>query len=191
MIGLQVIGISFSQFQAGAYTLMLAEENGDRKIPIIIGTPEAHSIARVLEEMKPPRPLTHDLFVSFAKKLNVKLNRVNISKYVEGVFYSELVFDADGKVICIDSRTSDAIALAIRFQSSIFTTEEIMREAGIIFKDESDILEEEKQPAKKSKVSPKIMNLEELQIALKEAIEKEDYEKASYIRDLIKNNKKD
>ncbi|BAG83669.1 bifunctional nuclease family protein [Candidatus Azobacteroides pseudotrichonymphae] len=186
MISLQVVSVSFGQFQAGAYTLILAEENGNRKIPVIIGTPEAHSIVSVLEGMKPPRPMTHDLFVSFSKILNVRLSQVNISKYKEGVFYSELVFDVEGKIVCIDSRTSDAVALAIRFQSAIFTTEEVMKETGIVFTDESDIWREEKQFSKKGEVPLKTMNLRELQIALEEAIDREDYEKASYIRDLIK-----
>lgn len=189
MIGLQILSISFGQFQAGAYTLILAEKNGNRKIPIIIGTPEAHSIVSVLEGIVPPRPLTHELFVSFAKALNVKLNQVNISKYIKGIFYSELIFDVNGKIISMDSRTSDAIALAVRFQSAIFTTEDIMKETGIIFTDKIDILEKRKRPIKKHKISLKNMNLEELKIALKNAIDKEDYERASYIRDLIKKNK--
>ncbi|MDR2520683.1 MAG: DUF151 domain-containing protein [Bacteroidales bacterium OttesenSCG-928-I14] len=186
MIGLHIVSLSFGQFQAGAYTLVLAEENGNRKIPIIIGIPEAHSIVSVLEGIEPPRPLTHDLFISFAKALNVKLNQVNISEYIEGVFYSKLIFDVEGKMISIDSRTSDAIALAIRFKTAIFTTEDVIKETGIIFTDEGTILDVNSRLIKKSKLSLKTMNIEELKIALKDAIDREDYEKASYIRDLIK-----
>lgn len=186
MIKLKILGITFSQVQAGAYALVLTEEGGSRRVPIIIGTPEAQSIAITLEGLIPPRPLTHDLFITFAKSLNAELKQVNIYKYEDGVFYSELVFDTKEKTVCIDARTSDAISLAIRTDAPIFITEEIMRDVCVFmtegnWEEFEDIEENEKQ----RKISFETMNFEELQISLNEAIINEDYEKASYIRDLI------
>ncbi|MDR0680604.1 MAG: bifunctional nuclease family protein [Dysgonamonadaceae bacterium] len=186
MIKLKILGITFSQVQAGAYALVLTEEGGSRRVPIIIGTPEAQSIAITLEGLIPPRPLTHDLFITFAKSLNAELKQVNIYKYEDGVFYSELVFDTKEKTVCIDARTSDAISLAIRTDAPIFITEEIMRDVCVFmtegnWEEFEDIEENEKQ----RKISFETMNFEELQISLNDAIINEDYEKASYIRDLI------
>jgi bifunctional DNase/RNase len=186
MIKLKILGITFSQVQAGAYALVLTEENGTRRVPIIIGTPEAQSIAITLEGLIPPRPLTHDLFITFAKLLNTELKQVNIYKYDDGIFYSELVFDTQGKSIRIDARTSDAISLAVRTDAPIFITEEIMKDVCIVITEDEwgDIAEIEENETQK-KVSFESMNSEELQITLNEAIINEDYEKASYIRDLI------
>jgi bifunctional DNase/RNase len=188
-IELKILGITFSQVQAGAYALILVEENGIRRVPIIIGTPEAQSIAIYLEGLIPPRPLTHDLFISFTDVINVKLKGVNIYKYEDGVFFSELLFDNQGQEVRIDSRTSDAIAIAIRVNAPIYTTEAIMREVGVEMKDD-DFLEEidnESVPLKEN-LSYDKMNLEDLRKILNEAIIAEDYEKASSLRDLI--NKK-
>jgi bifunctional DNase/RNase len=188
-IKLKILGITFSQVQAGAYALILVEENGIRRVPIIIGTPEAQSIAIYLEGLIPPRPLTHDLFISFTDVINIKLKGVNIYKYEDGVFFSELLFDNQGKEVRIDSRTSDAIAIAIRVNAPIYTTEMIMREVGVEMKDD-DFLEEidnESVPLKEN-LSYDKMNLEDLRKILNEAIIAEDYEKASNLRDLI--NKK-
>lgn len=181
------MGITFSQVQAGAYALILAEEGGKRRIPIIIGTPEAQSIAIFLEGLNPPRPLTHDLFITFAQAVNVGLKQVNIHKYSDGIFFSEIIFDNGGKTFRLDARTSDAIALAVRTQAPIFITEEIMKEVSILTNDEDDDFWDniEEQPEKKSRISFESMNLEDLQIQLNEAIASEDYEKASSIRDLI------
>lgn len=189
-IKLNVLGITFSQIQAGAYALVLAEEGGVRRVPIIIGTPEAQSIAIFLEGLHPPRPLTHDLFIEFAKALDVRLEEIHIYKFEEGVFYSELIFFQGDKQIKIDSRTSDAIALAIRTNSPIYTSEEIMQEAGIILED--DMAENQEAPVqteKSEKVSYETMDMEDLQKALNDAILREDYEKASHIRDLMKKKK--
>jgi bifunctional DNase/RNase len=187
MIRLRILGITFSQVQAGAYALILAEEGGKRRIPIIIGTPEAQSIAIFLEGLNPPRPLTHDLFITFAQAVNVGLKQVNIHKYSDGIFFSEIIFDNGGKTFRLDARTSDAIALAVRTQAPIFITEEIMKEVSILTNDEDDDFWDniEEQPEKKSRISFESMNLEDLQIQLNEAIASEDYEKASSIRDLI------
>ena len=190
-VKLNVLGITFSQVQAGAYALVLSEENGNRRVPIIIGTPEAQSIAIFLEGLHPPRPLTHELFLTFVECVNASLKEIYIYKFEEGVFFSELRFIQGEKAITIDSRTSDAIALAVRSQAPIYTTEEIMTEAGIIMED--DLLEESEEvieTCKPQQHSYESMNLEELETALNEAIVMEDYEKASKIRDLINKKKK-
>ncbi len=194
-IPLTVLGLSYSQSQSGAYALVLAEENGERRIPIIIGGFEAQSIAIELEGLRPPRPLTHDLFVSFATAFNIDIIEVNIYKLEEGIFFSELVCDNGSLRIKIDARTSDAVALAIRFKCPIFTTEQILQKAGIVINLESEpdqpAKEHEKDTGqKKSKPQPQQskyagMNLDELKSALDEAVSREDYEEASKIRDEI------
>ena len=131
-IKLNVLGISYSQTQSGAYALVLTEENGDRRIPIIVGGFEAQSIAIQLEGLKPPRPLTHDLFLNFAVSFKIDILEVNIHKLEEGVFYSKLLCDDGKNKVTVDARTSDAIALALRFKCPIYTTEEIMERAGIV-----------------------------------------------------------
>jgi len=191
-IKLDILGITFSQVQAGAYALVLAEENGVRRVPVIIGTPEAQSIAIFLEGLQPPRPLTHDLFITFMDLVNIALKEIFIYKFSEGVFYSELVFTNNGKEIKIDSRTSDAIALAVRAGVPIFTTEEIMKEAGIVLEeDDFDDFDNtgKNQPATTQHRSPESLSKEELQKTLDEAISMEDYEKASQIRDLLNKKK--
>jgi bifunctional DNase/RNase len=182
-VKLKILGITFSQVQAGAYALVLAEENGNRRVPIIIGTPEAQSIAIFLEGLVPPRPLTHDLFINFAKSLDAVLEQVDIYKYEDGVFFSELIFKVGDQTIHIDSRTSDAIALSIRTDAPIFIREEIMKEVSIFMSEESDW--DEVESDKPRKVSFEAMNSEELQESLNEAIANEDYEKASHIHDLL------
>jgi bifunctional DNase/RNase len=189
-IKLQILGITFSQVQTGAYALILKEDKGLRRLPIVIGTPEAQSIAIFLEGLKPPRPLTHDLFISFTQAIKTELIAINIYKYEDGVFFSELVFDNQGAELRIDSRTSDAIALAIRANAPIYTTETIMTEIGIVI-DNDDLLEElENSDLKKNKLSYEEMNLENLRENLNNAIIAEDYEKASHLRDLINKKRK-
>lgn len=201
-VKLNVLGISYSQTQTGAYALVLAEENGRRRIPIIVGGFEAQAIAIQLEGLKPPRPLTHDLFLNFARTFNVDLLEVTVYKLEEGVFYSKLTCDNGQRIIEIDARTSDAIALALRFKCPIYTTEEILKKAGIIldFEKESAVQNAgEQQPvARPVKVQDttftdelKHNNLQELQELLDEAISDEDYEKASLIRDEINRRKKE
>ena len=193
-IKLNVLGISYSQTQSGAYALVLTEENGDRRIPIIVGGFEAQSIAIQLEGLHPPRPLTHDLFLNFAKSFSIKLIEVNIYKLEEGVFYSKLTCDNGKKKLDIDARTSDAIALALRFKCPIYTTDEIMNRSGIVidFDKEPKTVENtfsESEPEKEetpSRSELKNYDLEELNKLLGEAISNEDYEKASEIRDEIK-----
>ena len=185
MVRLKIVGITFSQVQAGAYALILAEEGGNRRIPIIIGTPEAQSIAIFLEGLDPPRPLTHDLFMDFAKKLNVKLKQVNINQYQDGIFCSEVIFDTGERSFRMDARTSDAIALAVRVEAPIYISEEIMREIGILMEEEDAVWDDMEELQGKVPPSAESMTVEELQIRLNEAIRNEEFEKASSLRDLI------
>lgn len=190
-VKLNVLGISYSQTQSGAYALVLSEEEGKRRIPIIIGGFEAQSIAIQIEGLTPPRPLTHDLFLNFAKSYAIEIIEVQIYKLEEGVFFSKLHCDNGKKEVFIDARTSDAIALALRFKCPIYTTEEIIEKAGIIL--EFDGTEEETEkaavPEKKENYDSTLfskMSLSELKTLLEEAVLNEDYEKASKIRDEIK-----
>jgi len=187
-VKLRLIGITFSQVQAGAYALILAENEGARRVPIMIGTPEAQSIAIFLERLRPPRPITHDLFIALAKTLNITIKEVFIYKYEDGVFFSELIFDDGTKEIHLDSRTSDAIAIAIRANADIYIAEEIMKEVSIELEEE-EVIEGIEDSLKKTDLTLDKMSLDELKKALDEAVAMENYEKASYIRDLINNLK--
>ena len=200
-VKLNVLGISYSQTQTGAYALVLAEENGKRRIPIIVGGFEAQAIAIQLEGLKPPRPLTHDLFLSFARTFNIDLLEVTVYKLEEGVFHSKLTCDDGQKIIEIDARTSDAIALALRFKCPIYTSEDILRKAGIIldFEKEAAVTASNKSESTSENIDIqntsfidelKNNNLEELKELLDETIKNEDYEKASLIRDELKRRKK-
>lgn len=192
-IKLNVHGLSVSQTQTGTYALVLGEENGTRRIPIIIGPIEAQSIALELEGLETPRPLTHDLFKTFADSFDITLKQVYIYRLEEGVFYSELHCKQGDKEVKIDSRTSDAISLALRFQSPIFTSEVIIEKAGIVIDVEDDEKEADEtndpfdieNPFADSSGKPNLNNLseEELQTVLQAAIAAEDYERASEIRD--------
>ena len=196
-IKLNVLGISYSQTQSGAYALVLTEEDGDRRIPIIVGGFEAQAIAIQLEGLKPPRPLTHDLFLNFATSFKIDLLEVNIYKLEEGVFYSKMLCDNGSNRITIDARTSDAIALALRFKCPIYTSEEIMERAGIVleFSKESKDQPSDKDPMADDipKAAATIRDTEEyksysdkeLHEMLQEAVSDEDYERASMIRDEI------
>jgi bifunctional DNase/RNase len=200
-VKLNVLGISYSQTQTGAYALVLAEENGRRRIPIIVGGFEAQAIAIQLEGLKPPRPLTHDLFLNFAHTFSIDLLEVTVYKLEEGVFYSKLTCDNGQRIIEIDARTSDAIALALRFKCPIYTTEEILRKAGIILDFEKESTAQSINPSASTRNIQvhdtsfidelKKNNLQELKDMLNEAIRDEDYEKASLIRDEIKRRQAD
>lgn len=188
LIRLKVIGISYSQTQSGAYALILAEENGERRIPIIIGGFEAQAIVIKLENLEPPRPLTHDLFRSFAGACGVTVEQVLINRLREGIFYSEIVCTDGERRFSIDSRTSDAVALALRFECPIFIEPQILNEAGIVMSAsaEEDQLKNPEPPREKkqavtdeySEYSP-----QELKDMLADAISREDYEQAAAIRD--------
>jgi len=190
-VKLNILGLSYSQTQTGAYALVLAEENGDRRIPIIIGGVEAQAIAIQLEELEPPRPLTHDLFKSFAIAFSIKIVEVNIYRLHEGIFYSELICENGNNRVRIDSRTSDAVAIALRFKCPIYTSEEIIEKAGITLSiegesDDSKIapVKDVKSPHEYRKSNPfEGYSKSQLQDMLDAAIKNEDYEKASQIRD--------
>ncbi|MBO73456.1 MAG: hypothetical protein CMD35_07570 [Flavobacteriales bacterium] len=193
-IGLEIIGLSYSQTQSGAYALVLGEKEGNRRLPIIIGGFEAQAIAIELENMTPSRPLTHDLFKTFASTFEIQVQEVIIYNLVEGIFFAKLICNQAGKEVEIDARTSDAIALAVRFNCPVFTFEFILSSAGIILDEESESLDfggednvedeiADLVEEKASDLSKK--SLHDLEKLLKEAIQKEDYEKASIIRDEI------
>lgn len=190
-IRLEIIGMSYSQSQSGAYALILGEIGGKRRLPIIIGGFEAQAIAIELEKMKPSRPLTHDLFKNFADNYSVRIKEVVIDKFREGIFFAKLVCVQDNIENEIDARTSDAVALAIRFHCPIFTHEKILTEAGILIDDASpsfgaNPLKEEV----KEKNEFENNTLNELHDLLKKAVDSEDYEQASLIRDEIQSRKK-
>lgn len=194
-IGLDIVGLSYSQTQSGAYALVLAEQEGKRRLPIIIGGFEAQAIAIELEDMTPSRPLTHDLFKSFAESFDIKIIEVVIYNLVEGIFYAKLICEKDGNSVEIDTRTSDAVALAVRFKCPIFTYETILSSAGIILDEEE---ESEKKPAnkgiaegKKEKKGIASLSSKELKDKLQNALDNENYEEASRLRDEInKRNEK-
>jgi len=191
LVRLDIKGISYSQTQSGAYALILNEIDGERKLPIVIGAFEAQSIAIALEEdISPPRPLTHDLFKNFAEKFKIVVKQVIIHKLVDGVFYSSLICERDNVEEIIDSRTSDAIALALRFEAPIFTYKNILDKAGIHLKINSSKVEEQQEETDlvvsesiKASDTLEIKTMEELEVLLNEAISNENYEKAAHIRD--------
>lgn len=191
---MDIVGLSYSQTQSGAYALVLAETDGRRRLPIIIGGFEAQAIAIELESMQPSRPLTHDLFKSFAEEFDFNITEVLIYNLVEGIFYAKIMCVHNGKEVEIDSRTSDAIALAVRFNCPIYTFEFILSSAGIILEDqdteelaEDDLTLEELASIQKEPLES--ISLEDLEAKLQEAIANEDYENASRIRDEIDRRK--
>lgn len=201
LVKLTIKGISYSQTQNGAYALILNEVDGERKLPIVIGAFEAQSIAIALEkEIKPPRPLTHDLFKSFADRFDIVVKQVIIHKLVDGVFYSSIICERDKIEEIIDARTSDAIALALRFSAPIFTYKNILDKAGIYLNNPTEL--ENQNPDDDGVLSTpetfgldsdgnastdiyKSMSLSELHEDLEKAVQNEDYEKAAKIRDEI------
>lgn len=183
-IKLKILGLSSSQSQSGSFALVLGETNGNRRLPIIIGMFEAQAIAIEIEKITPNRPMTHDLFKSFAQTFDYTIDEIFISDLREGVFYAKIVSSDGVKVTEIDARPSDAIAIGLRFGVPIYTNETIMSEAGIILSDsdeeqETTTTEEELSPTEQIKNMP----LEQLKKLLDEAIEQEDYERAAQIRD--------
>jgi bifunctional DNase/RNase len=191
-VKLKVLGISYSQTQSGAYALILIEENGERRVPIIIGGFEAQAIVIKLENLEPPRPLTHDLFKSFATEFNITIIEVMIYKLEEGVFYSRLLCNNGDKELSIDSRTSDAVALALRFGCPIYITEEILEKAGItITPTETDTSTDTDTDNLYEAGNSRYENYsdEELYKMIDEAVKTEDYERAASIRDEIDKRK--
>lgn len=189
-IELKIIGLSYSQTQSGAYALVLSEKKGSRRLPIIIGGFEAQSIAIELEKMKPTRPLTHDLFKTFADSFEIKVLEIVIYNLVEGVFYAKIICQQEDNVVEIDARTSDAIAIGIRMNCPVYTFEHILSSAGILLENENiDEIEEDDFIENKEESISKDLTVEELEKLLNEALENEDYEKASEIRDEINKRK--
>jgi len=188
-ISLEISGIAYSQTQSGSYVLTLKEKGGERKLPIVIGGFEAQAIAVELENMVPSRPLTHDLFKAFAVSFGVTVKEILIYRFREGVFYSKLVCEQDGQITELDSRTSDAIAIAVRFKAPMLTLNSILDEVSGTpqsaleeaygFEEENDIFEEDANAPNEWD----IYATEELEHQLKEALDNEDYELASKIRD--------
>ncbi|UII76884.1 bifunctional nuclease family protein [Flagellimonas sp. HMM57] len=207
LVRLKIKGISYSQTQNGAYALILNEVDGDRKLPIVIGAFEAQSIAIALEkEIKPPRPLTHDLFKNFADRFAIVVKQVIIHKLVDGVFYSSIICERDKVEEIVDARTSDAIALALRFDAPIFTYKTILDKAGIFLKfsskenedndDDSIVVDEILQEGETVEIESgassqgyRELTLEELHKELDKAVANEDYEKAAKVRDEISKRK--
>ena len=199
LVRLNIKGISYSQTQSGAYALILSEVDGQRKLPIVIGAFEAQSIAIALEkDIEPPRPLTHDLFKNFSDRFDIVVKQVIIHKLVDGVFYASLICERDKVEEIIDARTSDAIALALRFSAPIFTYKNILEKAGIILKTDSRKEDDEDQPedvllfedlefeTEEIEVSDDgypSKSIKELQELLTKAVANEDYETAAKLRD--------
>jgi bifunctional DNase/RNase len=187
-IKLEIVGLSYSQTQSGAYALMLAESGGKRTLPIIIGGFEAQAIAIELEKMTPTRPLTHDLFKSLVISFEITVREVVIYNLNEGIFYAKLICDREGQLSEIDARTSDAIALAVRFKCPIYTFENILSAAGIMMDEnaefENDFADENlEQESTENPMSS--LSVQELEAQLNDAIDNEEYERASKIRDEI------
>mgnify|MGYP000503920862 CR=1 FL=1 len=194
LLKLNIKGISYSQTQSGAYALVLSEEEGTRTLPIIIGAFEAQSIAIALEtEIRPPRPLTHDLFKTFSDRFSITVKEVIIHKLVDGVFFSSLVCERDGVEETIDGRTSDAIAIAVRFQAPIYTYENILEKAGVFLKIEEEFGIETPTASEEASLELIIkkesafseVSLKELHNQLNSAVTDENYELAAKIRDEI------
>lgn len=191
-IRLKVMGLSYSQIQAGAYALILAQVGGPYRIPVVIGAAEAQSIALKMESITPPRPMTHDIFVSFAHAFGVKLIEVFIYKFEDGIFSSEMTFTDGERTVTIDSRTSDAIAIAMRTGAPIFTTPDILDETGF----EMEVKEEGERDDEllpdtaddDCRNEPKLENyaIEELEKTLQKLIEREEYEEAARVAAILK-----
>jgi len=190
-IALNLLGMINSQSQSGAYTLILGEAEGKRRLPILINGFEAQAILFHIEKIKIPRPLTHDLFKNFADTFNIRIKEVIISKFAQGIFYGTLICEDEKGIKEIDSRTSDAIALAVRFGCPIFTYEKVLTDAGVSIDEEPDIddlatgnLDDDREEFDFDKFSDN-----ELEEMMNEAIEKEEYERASLIRDILNRRK--
>lgn len=198
---LEIVGLSYSQTQTGAYALVLGEAKGKRRLPIIIGGFEAQAIAIELEKMTPSRPLTHDLFKSFCESFDIVVNEVLIYNLVEGIFFAKLICSNGSKDVEVDARTSDAIALAVRFQCPIYTYEFILSSAGIILEEGQDNSSSNVEDSKDLLATPSDVtatgekdiykkSTEELKEILQKAIDDEQYETASKIRDELNKRKK-
>lgn len=201
-IPLRVMGLSYSKVQSGAYALILAEIDGPYRIPVVIGPSEAQSIALYIEHIKPPRPMTHDLFASFTHAFGIQMLEVMIYQFEDGIFSSEITFTDGERTIKLDSRTSDAIAIAIRTGASIYTTRQIIEETGFIIEDEdngdienendkNDELDNDNSQvlSESNKLRPENFTIEQLEKTLQQLIDDENYEEAAKISEILKNKK--
>jgi bifunctional DNase/RNase len=194
-IKLDIVGLSYSQTQSGAYALVLGEVNGRRRLPIIIGSFEAQAIAIEIEKMTPSRPLTHDLFKSFALAYHINVQEIIIYNLVDGIFYAKLICSDGKKMAEIDARTSDAIAMAVRFDCPIYTHEFILSTAGIVIEGNDFVYLEnlteatEEKPSNTGTASYTSLSIDELKTKLQEALTEEAYEKAAKIRDELNKRK--
>lgn len=189
-VKLKVLGLSYSQIQSGAYALILAQTDGPYRLPVVIGAAEAQSIAIKLENIIPPRPMTHDLFESFTQAFGIRLQKVFIYKFEDGIFSSEMTFTDGERQVTLDSRTSDAIAIAMRTKAPIYTTRDILLEAGFIINESDNEISDDEAPDELSE--PKLENyaIEELEATLAKLIEAEEYEEAARVRNIINSKKK-
>lgn len=185
------MGLTYSQIQSGAYALILGQVDGPYRIPVVIGSSEAQSIALKLEGIIPPRPITHDLFESFTHAFGIKLLQVYIYKFEDGIFYSELTFSDGERQIVLDARTSDAIAIAIRTKSPIYTTRDILTATGFVFENDNAASLKADDEDISVTAEPKLENyaLEELESMLAKHIENEEYEEAAKIQAIINEKK--
>lgn len=179
---MDILGLSTSPSSGGAYALILSESDGNRRLPIIIGTFEAQAIALELESIKPPRPMTHDLLKNIILSYNSRVEKVVINDLNEGTFFAQIHYSNGDDKVELDARPSDAIALAIRFNAPIYTSDKVLNEAGI---STEDIESKGDEKGEKREVKDDMTQLEELETELKTAIETENYEKAAKIRDKI------
>lgn len=184
-IKLEILGLSSSQSQSGSFALVLGESGGNRRLPIIIGMFEAQAIAIEIEKIVPNRPMTHDLFKAFSHNFDIDIKEVYISDLKEGVFFARILCEHNGKTFEIDSRPSDAIAIGLRFNVDFYTNESIMTEAGIVLTDEYEEEIAQTESPKTEKTSIEDLSSSELEKLLTDALDKEDYEKAARIRDVL------
>ena len=194
-IKLDIVGLSYSQTQSGAYALVLGEVSGRRRLPIIIGAFEAQAIAIEIEKMTPSRPLTHDLFKSFGQAYHINVQEIVIYNLVDGIFYAKLICSDGKKAVEIDARTSDAIAIAVRFDCPIFTYEFILSTAGIVIEGNDFVYLENINETQEDKATSNsaggftTISTDELKTKLQEALAEESYEKAAKIRDELNRRK--
>lgn len=182
---MEILGLSTSPSSGGAYALILSEAEGSRRLPIIIGSFEAQAIALELENIKPPRPMTHDLLKNLILSFDTEIKHIYINELSEGTFYAQIVCDRENQLLELDARPSDAIALAVRFNAPIYVNPEVLEEAGIVTDPEPQELDEGFGAAEEEPGQKELSQLEKLEVELKTAVETENYEKAAKIRDRI------
>ena len=192
-VSLEIVGLTYSESSTGAYVLVLGDKNSQRKLPIVIGSAEAESIAVGIDKQRGGRPLTHDLFLRFAKEFDVEIKEVVINRFREGVYYAMLVCQQGNDITMVDARPSDAIALAVRVGCDIYAYETVMQEAGVIMDDIEQPVQNEANDNLINKgatpASLDLLDLDTLEELLQEAIDNEDYMKAAQIRDEINRRK--